>query len=595
MSEKIQNNLYLLREEVREQNSRKQLITKNVDFDYLNKFLKKKDFKEQKVQEDLSDLYDVKVYYKIIPSDVKWKDFISNVVEADQNILKVNKSSSESYIILFQNKLTNKIYASTGGYAHITIKEIATTDFGIEILARIVKSDDKALKSVKERNLTGGIQGEIKFFRNDYNLYDNDSFGKIYNELNALLTKDILVKSFGFNLKDLNSNSLCIAKDSFSIKKSISFDELLKIIKRCEYLFDNEDPIEINSVNKVAKSEAVLKENLFDTLVTNAYQNYIDSNNFFSIEISNKDFDKYFQATKSKLSFHFRRKPKEIIIDDVFREFQSVIFEILTACGDSLNYEEFKKIINSARLETFDENNITLTYENLSSHFCSEIVYNGQNYFLLEKDWYQIKQSFIDKINDQTSNFLEENKYLGPRLEKWEDTLKIENDYNASYLTKENTFVFDKFTPFNIEACDILKIEGDNIYFYHIKKGFDNSMRDLCNQVYIASRKVLEDVKDDYKYLESLYDSVKNNNGESIYYQNAKTQFEDVSKTQFIKKIRDKKIIFVLAVLDTSNSGRRLDKEIDKFDSNIAKFTLVELSKNMRNLGVDFQILQLEK
>jgi uncharacterized protein (TIGR04141 family) len=593
MSEKIQNNLYLLRDEVRERNSRKQLITKNVDFDYLDKFLKKKKFKEQKVQEDLSDLYDIKVYYKKSPSDVKWKEFISNVVEVDQDILHLNKSSSESYIILFQNNVTRKIYASTGGYAHITIKEVATTDFGIEILARIVKIDDKALKSTKERNLTGGIQGEIKFFRNDYNLYDNDSFGKIYNELNALLTKEILVKSFGFNLKDLNSNSLCIAKDSFSIKKSISFDELLKIIKKCEYLLENEIPIEINSVNKVPRSEAILKENLFDTLTTHAYQNYIDSNNFYSIEISNKEFDKYLQATKTMLRFHFRRKFQEIIIDDVFREFQSVILEIFNACGDSLKYDEFKKIIESATLETFDENNVTLTYENLSSHFCSEIIYNGKSYFLLEKDWYEIKKSFIDTINEQTSYFITENKYAGPTLGKWINS--SENDYNASYLQKTNTYVFDKFTHLNIEACDVLKIERDEVYFYHIKKGFDNSMRDLCNQVYIASRKVFEDVKNNYKYLEGLYDLVKGNNGETDYYKNAKKQFGTVSKKQFINKLKNKKITFVLAVLDTSDSGRSLVTEIEKFESNIAKFTLVELSKNMRNLGVNFQILQLEK
>jgi len=593
MSEKIQNNLYLLREEVRERNSRKQLITKSVDLDYLNKFLKKKKFREQKVQEGLSNLYDIKVYYKKSPSDVKWKEFISNIVEIDQDILKLNNSSSESYIILFQNNLTKKIYASTGGYAHITVKEVATADFGIEILARIVKIDDKALKSTKERNLTGGIQGEIKFFRNDYNLYDNDSFGKIYNELNALLTKEILVKSFGFNLKDLNSTSLCIAKDSFSIKKSISFDELLKLIKRCEYLLENEDPIEINSVNKVSRSEAILKENLFDTLARHAYQNYIDSSSFYSIEISNKDFDKYFQATKTKLSFYFRRKLKEITIDDMFREFQSVILEMSKACGDSLKYDEFKKIIESATLETFDEDNNTLTYENLSNHFCSEIIYNGQNYFLLEKDWYQIKKSFIDTINEQTTNFIIENAYTGPSLTKWINS--SENDYNASYLKKTNTYVFDKFTYLNIEACDVLKIEKDEVYFYHIKKGFDNSMRDLCNQVYIASRKVFEDVKNNHKYLEGLYDLVKGTNGKTDYYKNAKKQFGTVTKKQFINKLKNKKIIFVLAVLDTSDSGRSLATEIEKFESNIAKFTLVELSKNMRNLGVNFQILQLEK
>ncbi|WP_027380790.1 DUF6119 family protein [Chryseobacterium daeguense] len=258
-----------------------------------------------------------------------------------------------------------------------------------------------------------------------------------------------------------------------------------------------------------------------------------------------------------------------------------------------MKYDEFKKIIESATLETFDENDITLTYENLSSHFCSEIIYNGKNYFLLEKDWYQIKKSFIDTINEQTSYFLIENVYTGPTLRKWIGS--SENTYNASYLKKPNTYVFDKFTYLNIEVCDVLKIEKDEVYFYHIKKGFDNSMRDLCNQVYIASRKIFEDVKNNYKYLEGLYDLVKGNNGNSDYSKNAKKQFGTVTKKQFINKLQGKKFIFVLAVLDTSDSGRSLANEISKFDSNIAKFTLVELSKNMRNLGVNFQILQLEK
>ncbi|MCJ8155743.1 TIGR04141 family sporadically distributed protein [Chryseobacterium sp. SSA4.19] len=593
MTDKIQNNLYLLREEIQERNSRKQLITKNVDFTYLNKLLKKKKFKEQKVKDGLNALYDIKVFYKKSPSNIKWKDFISNIVEADQEILNLKKSSSESYIILFQNKKTQKIYASTGGYAHITVQEFATTDFGIEILARIVKVDDKALRSTKERNLTGGIQGEVKFFRNDYNLFENDSFGKIYNELNALLTKETLIKSFGFSSKDLTSNSLCIAKNSFSLKKSISFEKLLDIIKRCEKLLEKEPEVEINSVNKISRSESLLKDNLFDTLIKNAYQNYLDENSFYSIEISNKEFDKYFQATKSKISFYFKRKLQEIIFDDIFREFQSVIVEISNICGNSLNFDEFKKIVGSATLETFDENDITLTNENLSNHFCSEIIYNGLNYFLIEKDWYQIKKSFIDTINEAVSYFINENPYSGPKLSKWQGS--SENNYNASYLKKNNTYVFDKFTHLNIEACDVLKIEKDEIYFYHIKKGFDNSMRDLCNQVYIAARKVLEDVKNDYNYLEGLYDLVKENNGNTVYSQNAKKQFGTVTKKQFIEKIKNKKIIFVLAFLDTSNSGRRLITEINKFDSNIAKFTLVELSKNMRNLGVNFQILQLEK
>ncbi|MDR6462867.1 DUF6119 family protein [Chryseobacterium sediminis] len=594
MPEKIQNNLYLLREQVTERHPRtKKTLIKDVNFIYLAKFFRSRGFKEQKVKSDINDSFDIKVFYKKSISDVKWKDFIKNIVEPNQDILNINKSTSESYIILFQNNVTKKIFASTGGYAHITVQEVSTNDFGIEILARIVKRDDKALKSTKERNLTGGIQGEVKFFRNDYNLYENDSFGKIYNELNALLTKENLIKSFGFKAKDITNDSLCIAKNSFSLKKSISFNELLNIIKKCEYLLTQDYTVEINSVNKVPKSENILIENLFDNLIQLAYQNYIDSTKFYSIEISNKEFDKYFQASTSKLSFYYKRKLKEFLFDDVARENQQILLIIIDLCGDSLTFEEFKKIIETATLETFDENNDSLTKDKLLYHFCSEIKYHDENYFLIEKEWFQIKKTFIDTINEESLYFLNENIYTGPKLEKWKD--QSENAYNSSYIGKKNTYVFDTFTYLNIEACDILKIEDDIVYFYHIKKGFDNSMRDLCNQVYIASRKIIEDIKDNYSYMEGLYSLVINNNGKSPYYKKAKTQFGKLTCKMFLENIKDKKVIFVLAVLDTSVTKRSLIREIDKFESNIAKFTLIELSKNMRNLGVDFQILQLNK
>jgi len=49
-----------------------------------------------------------------------------------------------------------------------------------------------------------------------------------------------------------------------------------------------------------------------------------------------------------------------------------------------------------------------------------------------------------------------------------------------------------------------------------------------------------------------------------------------------------------LAILDTAVVQRGLDK-IDLFSSNIAKFSLNELIKNMRNLAVDFQIYEIKK
>lgn len=426
-------------------------------------------------------------------------------------------------------------------------------------------------------------------------MYENESFGKVYNELNASIKKDNLVNIFGFRESDLKGDSICVVKNSFSLKKSISFNQLLTIVRKCEYLLDNVDPIvEINSVEKVNKSEGFLIDDLLEAILVKIYDNYLNPDKFYSVEISNKEFEKYFYAVSSDLNFNFKRKKKTKKIDDVFREIQLILNLLKEDIGEDLDYEEFKKVIYSSYIETYDENDKVLTRDKLISHFCAEINHTDDNtYFLIEKDWYRIKKTFIDNINEQTSHFINENKYRGSELKKWVDT-DTENDFNASYLEEDKTFVFDKITYANIEICDIMKIEGEIVYFYHVKKGFDNSMRDLCNQILIASRKMIEDVRMNYQYLESLYDKAVNNKGETEYYQKVKKQFEHCTKDQFINLIRNKKSVFVLAVLDTGKTERSLYENIDKFESNIAKFTLNELAKGMRNLGMPLEILQLK-
>lgn len=591
MSDKIQNSFYLLKDTEKVLKKAK-IIEENIDFKFLHTLLKKKGFKEQLTLPNLSSKYEVKVYYKKATTPIKWKGFINTIVKPNEEILKNNNSTSESYVIILFNLLSKRYFASTGGYAHITIQEIATNDFGLEILSRIIKADDKALRSSKERNLTGGIQGAIKFFRNDYNLYENESFGNIYNELNASINKEQLIKIFGFAKADLKSDSLCIAKNSFSLKKSISFIELLTLIEKCENLINKPKVVEINSVEKISKSNIILMKDLWEDLQKRIFDNYNDINNFFSVEIANKDFEKYYYANTSILTFTIKRKKQEIIFDETIRNIQTIIDEIRTI-DNSLSYIDFQKCIGSAYIQTVDENGVILTNDTLKNHFCTEVSYLNKSYFLIERDWYEIGKTFIDNINEQSEHFINMNKYSGPIMHNW--ITGSENDYNSSYFLKPNSLVFDKFTPQHIEACDILRWDKENIYFYHVKKGFDNSMRDLCSQVLIAGRKVKEDSKNSYVFLEELYDKVTKNKGKSPYSLEAKKYLLKVSKLDFINLVKNRNIVFVLAVLDDSKSGRKLEKDIQKFDSNIAKFALNELTKSMRNLEIDFKILQLEK
>ena len=596
MSEKIQNSFYLLKDQINVFNKAKRKYEiQNVDAAYLEKLFRAKKFKEQSILPGINKAYEIRLFYKRTKNDIKWKDFIATIAQPSAEVLKFKETFSESYILLLLNLTTRKYYTTTGGYGHMVIQDIATTDLGIELLSRMVKAEDKALRSTKERSLTGGVEGSVKFFRNDYNFFENESFGSIYNELNASITRDKLIKYFGFSSSELKSDSLCIAKNSFSLKKSLSFIELLRVITSCEKLLTQPVLVEINTVVKINRSNSILIKSLNETLNRKIYVNYKDNNKFFSVEISHKDFEKYYQSSYSVLSFRVDRKDYTYEYEHPIRDIQATLEEI-RHINRKLTATDFNRVITSASISTFDTDGAILTLDTLRGHYCTEITQGIRSYFLIEKDWYEISKTMIDKINATCSAFVNGKKYSGPLLHKWDKRFTSENNYNASYIGQKDSMVFDRITPFNIEVCDLLKWDKERIYLYHVKKGFDNSMRDLCNQVFIAARKVLEDSKNSYKFIESLYDVLSTNKGKTSYILNAKAQLNKISKVDFIKLFECRTPVFVLAVLDTSTKGvRQLESDIESFDSNIAKFSLNELTKNMRNLDVEFQILQLEK
>ncbi|WP_316796329.1 DUF6119 family protein [Pedobacter agri] len=594
MSEKIQNSFYLLKDSVTTY-SRKlaKNVKENIDDAFIKKLMKAKGFKPQKVIAALSADYEISLYYKAKSAPVKWKDFIGSVALPGEPILKVSTGKTESYVMLLYSRKGKAYYASTGGYGHMVVQDIATSDLGIEILARLIKPEDKALRASKERSLTGGVLGSVKIFRNSYNLSENESFGSIYNELNAAVNRDKLVNVFGFSAAEVNSDSLCVAKNSFSIKKSISFKELLRVITRCEKLLSSPALVEINTVEKLGRSSRPLITDLNNVVRGKVFMNYVNPNKFFSVEISHRDFERYYLSTYSEFTFHLNGV-HENKFEEPVRDIQTLLDEIRNT-DPSLGQDDFNRVVATASLATFDSDGNELTSDLMGDHYCTEIAHNGKNYFLIEKEWYEISHTMIDKINETCKGFITSRFYAGPAMDAWDSTFLSENDFNAHYLTKPDSLVFDKITPSNIEVCDILRWNTTHIYLYHVKKGFDNSMRDLCSQVFISARRVLEDSKSKYEFIGSLYDELIKTRGKSVYVQNAQKKLKKMPRKDFIALFENRKLVFVLAVKDTSKKTRRLATDIEDFNSNIAKFSLNELTQKMRNLEVDFQILELTK
>jgi len=561
--------------------------------DKIHSLAKANSFTIQEVSKDKIDKFDLLLFYKEKSSNPKWKNFLNDIVCKDQDILKPDVSRTESFILFLIKKDKKTIYAIPGGQGFFAIQDYIDENFGIDIIARLINKEDKILKAVKERNYVGGLIGTNKFFRKAYNLFENESFGKIYEELNAKLNQSILKDIFGFSIDDVKKDSVCIAKSSFKINKEVDLMQLTKIIGGCEYVYENSDPISINDVERIIKNK---NKELINDLVSELYHllwlNYCKKENYYFFDLCHKEFEKYLTASKYIIRKGF--SDKNYLNDFEFETMDNVdiLFDKLKNVIDSpKNKKEFTELLEGLKIYSYNEDAILLTKGSFISHIFGDVEYDNKRYFYLEQAWYLIKDEFTKSLDANCKSFI--NKNFNTGLNKsWDFSGQSEDGYNQQYVGEKNTLVLHKITPENIELCDILKWDEQNLYLYHVKAGFGNTMRDLCSQVIVAAKRIQQDINSSKEYLSKVYGELKNKKGSDLYFNSIGKQTEKYSKKKFVS-LFNKNLVFVLGIFDTSSKKRDIH-DIETFGSNIAKFSLQELRKEMNGMDLDLKIAQIK-
>jgi uncharacterized protein (TIGR04141 family) len=345
---------------------------------------------------------------------------------------------------------------------------------------------------------------------------------------------------------------------------------MINLVKSLDKLMESEPKITVNDIKKIDPKRhdefiQKLEKEVFDTL----WDKKLDEEWLLSnIDLRHKNFEKYVLAD----TYNFSRES--------YDSNSLLLYKIMDKFKNN-SKKDFIKKFKTNFLRTLDSEDVRLTNDTIFNHFIYEFTFDTKSYFLINGKYYEITNDFKEILNESCKNFINENYDSG--LEKtWGDT--TEGIYNLEYKGDEKTIVLDTITPENIEPCDILKYDDEHVYFYHVKKGFNGSMRDLTNQVFLAASRIQEDKRSEFKYLTSVYEKM----------QISDTYKGQVNTLEEFIKILNKKPIFILAVKDDAKKDRDL-KDIKKFSSNIAKFSLNELVGNMRNLGVDFKITQIKR
>ena len=564
-------------------------IANRSNYDMLISHLSGQEFIIQTMQVDSLNGFTIELFYRKKLTSPKWKKFFADIVRNDQGIIQRLDNWNESFVCLLKNDQV--LYAFTGGIGYFAIQDYINENFGIDILSRIISRDDKIIKSVKEKGVIGSILGESKNFRANYNLYENDNFGKIYQELKANLDRRLLVEKLGFEEEDIRANTICIVKSSFTISKAITLQQLIRLIQGCEDVLLLEPSIVINNMERIDSNLNIeLVSRLQERLEEQLWSRFNSQNNSFMFDLCHKDIEKYLTASIYKVFKNYSNK--NLIEEDCMQmDNIDILYQGIRGTANITQKPQFIELIKQLRIVSYDDDGNKVTSGQLIVHLLGDIEYESRHYFLIDGSWYRINNDFISSLNENCNTFINDN-WLANIIKEWGQDWN-EDEFNKQHIGSPNTIVLHKITPENIEPCDILKWDENDVYFIHVKEGFGNTMRDLCSQVIISARRIKQDFISDSSYIHNIYNTLQRKIGGDNYSDAIGRQTEVYNLQEFVS-VFSKNHVFVVAILDKENADRSL-KNIIQFRSNIAKFSLQSLIQSMKGLGIDLKVTQISR
>lgn len=518
-----------------------------------------------------------------------WRGFISDLLQNDSSVKKC-QNLIYSYVCFVGND--EHIFAVAGGYGSQAIAGYTTSHFGLNIIVRLFQRNSKVIQGIQDRGLTGNVLGQTKFYRGDQKISDEDQFGKIFKEIKAQLSEKVLVKSFGFNKADLGKKvSRCLAKSSFQIYKAINFDTLIILIDRFIKILAEPENFPLNKVTLLTKrKDRELLKQLEEILADKLYQD-CKSGKSPDIDFCHADFESFLSASSHQLPI-----TKDHVLD-FDGTFSDLLFELKK--DDSYfdeGVEDFKHSVLYRKIYSLDSDGNELTNGSVLSHVNGEFTLEDKSYFLVDGEWYRIQSSFIRDLNKECKEIMEE---------VWEENLiqdeydigKRESIFNHKFVGRDGFFVFDTITPDNIEFCDVLSIDDKLIHLIHVKKGFDNSIRELASQIHISAKTLRDDVRAGFEYIDEVEIQSKKglNSVKADLQAIAKQQFPKDGLSSLFKGKRFQDIVFCFAFVDEANTVRSLRDDVSSFHSNIAKFSLLELRHEIISMGFGFKVIQIKK
>lgn len=517
------------------------------------------------------DGYEYVLYtYREEERDSRWIDFFSKNLIKDHNF----KKSHFSFVLFIITE--HNIYATIGGSGIRVITRFLNERFGIDLYEKFGDPITDKVISYTVRSVTGISSEKKETLNTGTSVNQMIDLTDIPTKLTIPIKQEILDTFFPYLNIDVNVNFLEIGS-YFHIKKKISFQELQQVVENLELINSSQEINPISSFVKLKRNQSLFEaledkliERIFDEI--NYYINPAIYDVYEKMDIDflhPKSLQQFIECDEYQI-FEPNKKSSLLTIKNRFKIFESVLRKI---AENPLNQFELKQYLRKLRVIGL-RNSVKKTEAPFLNHLTTEIKLT-KSYFKIDNTWYEVNDNFISKINGLCTELIKENYLNKIFLDiKWGKGVN-EGEYNSYYSKKQNFIVLDKVLPENIEICDLIYIDDANkeLYFIHVKNGFNAKIRDLSNQLKVATERLfsaINDSQEEYKFLKLLVEEYNKQN-------TPKLNFND-----FLVLLRTYKIEFVFA-FKSGEKKLSIDELISRSNSNIAKYATILCIRDIKN------------
>lgn len=510
-----------------------------------------------------------------------WKDFFPEELIGKKDF--TIKSTSFALFI----HASSRIFAIIGGKGISVIKRFINHTFGLDFYEKLAEPENDIVFSHVSRGVAGNLTSEQRTFRNEQKLQDTLSIGRVPKKYFLLLRKDLKDTIFDFVDFGDTENIYIEIGSAFCLRWRITFQQLQNLIIKVNEVLDFPGGKSLSRFEKI-QDESFVNEALLPALLEQVRNDMVrlstpDSNLNLLLDYdfvhpsklnSFYECDVYMAFAKGAQTPFFTTRDRTILYSSILQHVYTMV--------DQQNAFEFGKLILGVRVKGYvgDQKKTEAMFIN---HLTCELTSMSRPYFLIDNQWYLVKGDFIKTINEQCLQLIRRNVVSPSPLDIiWNDGLS-EGQYNLSYLSRINYFVFDKMVGQNIELCDLAYETEDTLFLIHVKEGFDAKIRDLTNQTQISANRLWNDLRADKTFLREVFSS----------YDTGSNNVHGLTWNQFESKFT-KEVVFVLA-FTTNLKNRSVLTHMEEHRSNIAKFSIIQCFNEIQTNSYQLRVVEINR